>query len=469
MKKYYILLFLLGTLFSSCEDYLAEESQDLIVPKSGQDLKELLYYEAYWNSIDHVNSYLDVMTDDAEDHLKRWGFGGDKRIKVKGYYTWQQKPEFIEDGSVVNDNAWSEYYHDILIANIVLNEVNSVSVDPAEADDIRAEALFIRAYSYFMLLNLYGEPFDAATAETALGVPINLDHSVKEKQYTRASVANVYAQINEDIETAIELFESCGIEKTIYRISKNAAKVLACRSYLFQNNQAKVMQYATEVINELPALEDLNRANSELTFYNFNNPEIIYSYGLFDSYRYQFSSLAKARFVASSELIDMYTSNDLRKKFYFAASSGRYLPGKSSFNSVGVFGKAIRNVEAYLCRAEVHALQGAVQKALDDLNYIRSYRFSADHELTADATTILQLVRDERRRELSLEEIRWFDLRRYGCPEITHTYTDYTTKEVTTFVLPEKDPAYTLPVPNEVLKYTPSLKDIDRPERPPVE
>lgn len=468
MKKYYILFIIISVIFSSCEDFLEEESQDLIVPKSGQDLKELLYYEAYWNSTDMVNGYLDVMADDAEDHLKRWGFGGDKRIKMKGYYTWQKKPEFIEDGSIANDDAWDEYYHDILIANIVMNELPNVDATVSEAEDIRAEALFIRAFSYFMLVNIYGEPYTDTSADSDLGVPINLDHTVKERVYTRASVAQVYNQINRDIEESIKLFESSGIDKSIYRISKNAAKVLASRIYLFQNNHEKVLQYSNEVINELPALENLSKATSGLTFYNFNNPEIIYSYGIFDSYRYHFGALSKGRFVASSELIDMYASNDLRKSFFFARSSGRYLPGKSSFNSVGVFGKAIRNVEAYLNRAEVFAKQGEVQKALNDINFIRQYRFSESYEISADAESIIQVVRDERRMELSMEEMRWFDLRRYGCPELVHTYTDYSTKVVSTYILEEKDPAYTLPIPDNVLKYTPNLKDIERPDRPPI-
>jgi hypothetical protein len=42
--------------------------------------------------------------------------------------------------------------------------------------------------------------------------------------------------------------------------------------------------------------------------------------------------------------------------------------------------------------------------------------------LNNDPQKILQFCLTERRREFSFEELRWFDLRRYGMPSIVHTF-----------------------------------------------
>ncbi|MNY81145.1 SusD family protein [compost metagenome] len=57
----------------------------------------------------------------------------------------------------------------------------------------------------------------------------------------------------------------------------------------------------------------------------------------------------------------------------------------------------------------------------------------------------------ERERELALEGHRWYDLRRYGQPEIKHTIggTDY--------ILQKNDPRYTIRFPQGAITNNPDL------------
>lgn len=56
---------------------------------------------------------------------------------------------------------------------------------------------------------------------------------------------------------------------------------------------------------------------------------------------------------------------------------------------------------------------------------------------------------------------RWFDLRRYGMPELTHIYFVKTgEKEILT--LQEEDPRYVLPIPPSALEYNPYLVQNER-------
>lgn len=79
----------------------------------------------------------------------------------------------------------------------------------------------------------------------------------------------------------------------------------------------------------------------------------------------------------------------------------------------------------------------------------------------------MQEVRNERRREMCFEQLRWFDLRRWDRPAIVHTYTPDLADPsgVEYYVLEKDDPAYTLPVPRTVFEQDSDLEDIVRPVR----
>ena len=75
--------------------------------------------------------------------------------------------------------------------------------------------------------------------------------------------------------------------------------------------------------------------------------------------------------------------------------------------------------EMYLIRAETNARLGNKSEAINDLNTLRSKRYRTGTLVLYDANNytqdqVLQLVKDERRRELWLRGVRWFDLKRYN-------------------------------------------------------
>ena len=464
--KYTLLVAITAITLSSCSDFLEEESQDLIIPKSIVDYQELLYGETSRINTQFVNGWLDVMTDDTEGRLNAWGFGGDQRSKAYGYYTWQANNEVQAAGAMIKDGAWDYYYRNILTSNIVLNDVPTTKGTEAEKADMLGEAYFHRAFSYFMLVNLYGQPYDEKDAYTKLGVPINLEHGVQDKVFVRETVETVYKQINEDIENSIKYFKEARIQKTIFRANLASAQLLASRIFLYQKKYDKTIQYSNEVIKSHPNLYDLHLQKKEDVFYQYKNIEILYTYGNWDDYKYYYSAFAKGKYIISSDLMSQYGSSDLRKsKFFYRKWNGKYFPRKSSSDgTIGCNGKALRVAEAYLNRAEAYAMTNKSTAALDDINFIRSYRITDDFTVTETADAVA-IVRNERRLELAMEDHRWFDLRRWDRPEITHRYKDAKSKEYSTFVLKKNDPAYTLSIPQHVREFNPSMENNNRPIR----
>ncbi len=152
--------------------------------------------------------------------------------------------------------------------------------------------------------------------------------------------------------------------------------------------------------------------------------------------------------------LKVYYATDFSQQKVFPAGQLGMGNNYDSYNSW-------RSAEAYLNRAEaliqLYKTKGDVgyaTKALFSLNTLRASRIDRTaftNWTVKPAAEMLRLCREERRRELYLEEMhRWFDLRRYGMPAIKHVYRpDELTTEV--YQLDARDPQYLLPIPEEVL------------------
>lgn len=483
----------------SCSDFLEEESQDQITPKTVKDYSEFIFGEVYnqQNTTSGLHTYLDIMSDDCKDfrHTSNGLLGTDERLGGWGYWTWQQDPEMPLEGVLKNDPAWGHYYHQIFIANIVSNALETLNVAGTEQEKLylQAECHFIRAYAYFMLVNLYGEPYDPATAREAMGVPINDLAMAQNKNFTRSSVAEIYELIGGEITAGFEALKVAPGDGSRFRWNYKAASLFASRVALYMRQWDDVVKYAGEVIMLSPDLWNLEAKKNHTTvatvrFISPDNPEILFSYGYY--LVPYFSTGAVGCFQASDALCALYMPGDLR---YVSASSitnstGAFirlqgstslltgsglkaLPYKNVVSSTSnLHGFAFRTAEAFLNRAEAYAnLPDKSSLALADLNTLRSNRFTAATfvPLSSADGDPLQLVKEERRRELCFEQFRWFDLRRWDRPRIVHTFQPERAagSPVHTYVLEQDDPAYTLPVPNTVMNLDPALGNPSRPER----
>ena len=74
------------------------------------------------------------------------------------------------------------------------------------ADFIKAQALTYRAFSFYQLVQLYADRYDIGGANTHLGIPLVTEPT--QKGQARSTVADVYAQINTDLDEAIAFFTS---------------------------------------------------------------------------------------------------------------------------------------------------------------------------------------------------------------------------------------------------------------------
>lgn len=468
----------LALLTMSCSGFLKEYSQDMAYVRSYTDLDELLIGSGYLTfDYDENNNkaiilpYLHLLSDDVRENISGYGTGGYSKIRDNyfGYYTWQERVDrgFDNLETVSEDDDWNSLYERINVTNMVLSDIGNQAADNAsdraEISRIRGEAFFLRGMYYFWLVNLYGKPYNAATAANDPGVPLKLTEYIEDKKYTRNTVQEIYDQVLSDLQEAVDNLKNA-THKSIYRADLTAAYLLQSRVYMYMRNWTMAKTCAEEALGLNSKLVDLNTFNGNY-YLTPECGEIIFSTGSFGMQDNKYSVNTKDM-SASQELIDaLSTNNDLRLDIYLNTNTPPYYPCKkyvvyqSDISDICV----LRTPEAYLNLAEACFYLNDESGARSAINILRKNRFTigSDYAINFSGKDLITAIRDERFRELCFEGHRWFDLRRYGVDEtyplektLEHTYTTYNSDDepIQTFVyeLRPGDPAYTLPIPKEV-------------------
>lgn len=517
MKKIilYIGFFLvLGELTSCSSDFLKEYSQSLGRVQTADDLNELLMGDCtlplgtYTTDAAIQNpNYMMVhfLGDELEENKPDYEpYNESFHEDIFPYYTWQQNVYQDNKGknSLINaeDTYWSLGYEKINNCNMVIDAADNLNVvsdeDVAKVKRVKGEAYFFRASYYLMLCNLYGKPYAPSTAATELAVPLKISPNVEDKEYTRASVADIYAQIVSDLGVAESLLADAS-EASIYHANLEAVYILRSRVALYMQDWQTAADYARKAINRNGYLQNL--ASLATTDYPMskNNGEIVFSNGssclgnvcLCRPNSTSTYSGNAASWIISDHLLGLFDKNDYRLNSYISftddvishqpvyhkidnayADRGKYKDVSDVFS--------IRTAEAYLNLAEADVELGQEDEACKELNELRRYRVKGVQPIQLTGSELMTFVREERERELFLEGHRWFDLRRYSVDEkypfskeIIHSMTywngksPYTKIKTDLYKLDKNDGAYVFDIPYKVKAFQPSIGANSRPAR----
>lgn len=454
----WIILVIWALFWCGCSDFLNEESQDEVIPKTVKDFSELLLNSGYPDVSVYPGAICAQLDDDKEmnwlgESLNEGSVLGSSDAEAWfPRFTWQPDMFRRDEGIALASTEYYQFYERIKGCNAVLDYIDGAMGTETEREQVKAEALALRAYYYFWLVNLYGEPYNYN--KTALGVPLKLVSAVDEEiGGPRETVEKVYERILTDLNASARLFEKYEVVIGNYRINLPAVKILLSRMYLYMERWKDAADAATEAIR-------LGRGLSDLTSLEDGDFKGMNSYTMNETLWIFGNSIANysGAFAFSSDLLELYTSNDRRMGTYILPSyswSGTfigYIYNKCS--ALDEPGQCLRLSEAYLNRAEAYAqMPDKKSEALSDLNELRGKRIKGYEDVNiTDPVALLDTIRKERRLEFCFEGHRWFDLRRYGMPEIKHVYQESKTAAKMVYTLKENDPMYTLPIPPSVLE-----------------
>lgn len=421
---------------SSCQKYLDKSSNNqLTIPSTLNDYQQLLDNEGA------INQYTSPSLGDmgSDDLFLTYGGWQSQYPYVQNSYIWAKD---IFAGQTSYD--WDNMYQAVYYANIVLDGLQKVVVNPGNQADfnrIKGSALFYRAFTFYNLEETFGEPYRPQSAQTDLGIPLRLNANLDEK-LERVSVKNVYAQIDNDLLEAKNLLPSTTDFSSTNRPSKAVAYACLARAYLTQQDYPKALTYSDSSLKLYGTLTDYNNVdlNQRYTF-RIRIPEVMYDCSA--------GTGSLGIWIADSSLYRQYDANDLRRTAFFRTSLNR-LAFKGSYSKDSPSGfNGFATDEMYLVRAECNARLGNVSLSMNDLNTLLQNRWKTGTFVpftAANPADALKLILIERRKELLFRGLRWADLRRLNQDSQTAVTL---TRELngTVYTLSPNDPRYTYPIP----------------------
>ena len=440
MKTKFIkfLMIIFALIAVSCEDMLDTEIRSSI---TGQN---------FWQSEEDFTPYLYGIYERFRVHMDDMDFGEERSdLWTTGYNAhftyWSQN---ITPG-ITRD--WTSFYGTIGHCNLILQQIESFDFTNIELrDQVKAEALALRAAIYFHIAKIYGD------------VPLVLETIQDENAplYPRSPVADIFTQINTDISDALSLFpEDDFIDK--YRFSKPAVYALLADVKMWSakvlgggvNDFNDAISAITQVENSgVTLLEDygtifdskkneeiilsiyLNRNEYESNQYNYSMLRFDTSEGADNVDELPIRMLGQQAMVLSPEALALFAMYPEDKRI-----SRTYIPELYDGVAVNYWANKFRGTlysderipdsdiivyrlsDLLLLKAEAYA---ALNQPADALTYLNKVRERAGIPLytETDKDLLEKEILDERGRELFHELKRWWDLVRAHQSDVIDIY-----------------------------------------------
>lgn len=418
-RPYWLLpIFLLGlfTVYSSCEKFV-----EATPPKT-----ELVKSTVFESDALARSAMLGVYSAMITNGYSAGGVDGISicaAMSADEMVSTNSNSEFNVNDILPSNNAlasfWSQPYNHIYRANDIIEGLSaSKGVTLETKKQLLGEALFIRAFTYFYLVNLFGDVPLVLTTDYRINALIS-----------RTPKDKVYEQIVLDLKEAESLLSSdysfSKGERTIP--NKWTAKALMARVYLFLKKYEDAELVATEVIEnttlydtvavDLVFLKNSKEAIWQLSRDNGNSRDAI---------TFKFTG-APVNGSLRKSVVSLFDATDLRLKRWIGSTINGgveyFYPDKyksTLLSPITEYATVFRIGELYLIRAECRIHNQKIADGIADLNVIRIRASPSPPnnlslipgDLTkAEAISVLE---EERFRELFSEwGHRWLDLKRW--------------------------------------------------------
>ena len=313
-----------GFSFAACEDFL-DKAPDDRVELSTEDQVVMLLTGSYpdsnygWfcelssDNIMDLNSEHYPIDGDAAQNLTHYNLSSSGRQDDEAFLFQPVKSSTSSD---TPGGLWSSFYITINSVNEVLAAIDELSNNgqqmTAKLTAAKGEALLIRSYCHFILVNVFSQAYKNETAsKNDIGIPyITEVINTVDDTYSRGNVTDTYKKILADLEEGLKCISDINFEKPKYHFNENAAHAYACRVDLFLHQWQKAVEQADLVLGTdnsqlLPKLFDyapLDDCSYLSDFANiwqepndFNNLMLIDTYSTIfrkSRYRYEQGGLA---------------------------------------------------------------------------------------------------------------------------------------------------------------------------------
>ncbi|MDE5610532.1 MAG: RagB/SusD family nutrient uptake outer membrane protein [Odoribacter sp.] len=367
----------------------------------------------------------------------------------------------------INYYPWYYYYKLIGNANAVICHIDDAQGLIEKKQFIKAQALTFRAYSYLMLSQLYCRRWVDSNGDSR-GLPLRLDEG-EDDDLVASTLAEVYGRIYADLDEAIGLYQSSGLNrpaKDNYSPNIDVAYATYARAALTRGDWENAAHYASLVRKNYPLMSaeeytegGFSTPNAEWIWSSYGAPDESEGFASFLAYMASNSSsgqCVKRPGAIAKELYDRIPVTDIRRGMFldpkedaFSSSNGlaeneldkraRLEYGTKLYSESMIFAymqfkfqvqaqpgvghvNHFRVAEMYLTEAEACChLAGREKDARQLLQELNSDRDPA-YTCTQTGDALLEEVRLYRRIELWGEGFNWFDYKRWNLPIVRKTF-----------------------------------------------
>ncbi len=256
--------FTVALALASCTDSFLDKQPDERVEIDTEDKVVMLLTSAYpagnWGAIAELSS--DNMIDNNAPHyphnpdskqvLVHYNLASYSRIDDEIFRFDPGKSSTSTDSPTV---IWEDCYNGIATANLALESIDKLveengGVMSPKLKAARAEALLVRAYSHFILVNMFSQAYkNDELSKNDIGIPyITKSEDTVMPSYERGTVTDVYDNIQADLEAGLADISDDNYTVPKWHFNVNAAHAFAARFYLYKRDYDKVIEHADAVL-----------------------------------------------------------------------------------------------------------------------------------------------------------------------------------------------------------------------------
>lgn len=242
----YSLLAVAALQFSSCESFTELEPKGKNLLTTTDQLEMLLNkeyegcaYDMRQMAGDMIYAYSNIATTISQP------------VKTRNVIIWTYDEANMDKMAELtsSDQDYTNFYGYIgTIANPILTKVDAAAGTNSIKKQLKCEALTLRAWSFYMLVNKFAKAYNPATAATDPGIILMTEDKDIQTVQPKSTVEEVYQQILNDINEAIDLDGLPEVAVNKMRFCKSAAYAVKALTLLSMQKYDEAEEAAKQAI-----------------------------------------------------------------------------------------------------------------------------------------------------------------------------------------------------------------------------
>lgn len=385
-KTLYSLLAVAALMLTSCEDFTDLQPKGKNLLTTTDQLEMLLNSE-----LRGCGSDMRQMAGDMIYAFSNVATTISQPVKTRNVIIWTYDEANMDKMAelTTSDNDYSDFYGYIgTIANPILTKIDAATGTDTAKKQLKCEALTLRAWSFYMLVNKYAKAYNPTTAASTPGIILMTEDKDIQTAQPKSTVEEVYTQILKDINEAIELDGLPDVAVNKMRFNKPAAYAVKALTLLNMQKWDEAEEAAKQALAINSAVNDYNSSyqgtiqgliggtysvinrdkngtdedyflNGDLEFYNAYTPTTMANFEEGHAYKEKMGNMNMA--------------------YDYLMDAGESMLGESGFNFTYDLNSlwnngGLRSTQMYLAIAECETHKGNYDTAMEYLDKVRVNR-----------------------------------------------------------------------------------------------